>query len=71
MELSERAVIQWELGEREPGWFNVVALAQALGVSVEAFTVEPSPMEPPGRGRPRKAVEKDRGKPKRSEKRKG
>lgn len=61
MELSERAVIQWELGEREPGWFNVVALAQALGVEVGAFTVEASAVAAPARGRPRKAA--DEGKP--------
>lgn len=38
--LSERALIKWELGEREPGWFNVLALAHALNVGVEAFAVE-------------------------------
>lgn len=68
--LSERAIIKWELGEREPGWFNVLALAQALGVGVEAFTVEPSSTELPARGRPRKIVEAtDEDKPKRTRKR--
>lgn len=66
--LSERAIIKWELGEREPGWFNVLALAHALNVGVEAFAVLPSPTEPPGRGRPRKAATE--GKPARTKRKK-
>ncbi|MHB1424537.1 MAG: helix-turn-helix domain-containing protein [Gemmataceae bacterium] len=54
MELSERAVIQWELGEREPGWFNVLALCTALGVECTALTIEPKDAPAPERGRPRK-----------------
>ena len=56
--VSVRAVIQWELGEREPGWFNMLALAEALGVSLAAFLKEPAPREPAGRGRPPKATAK-------------
>lgn len=48
------AVARWELGTREPSWKNIVALANALGVSCEAFTEEAPPVEPSGPGRPRK-----------------
>jgi transcriptional regulator with XRE-family HTH domain len=54
--LSARAVQQWELGDREPGWFNMVALADALAVSCDAFRQEPAPAPEPQRGRPRKAA---------------
>ncbi len=53
--LSERAIIQWEIGVREPGWFNVLALCVALDVSCEAFKIEPQPAPPAGRGRPPKS----------------
>lgn len=53
--LSAGAIIQWEVGVREPGWLNVVALAAALGVTCEAFAREPADRELPGPGRPRKA----------------
>jgi DNA-binding XRE family transcriptional regulator len=36
--LSVRAVVQWKLDEREPGWFNI----QALGQARSAWTAEPS-----------------------------
>lgn len=55
--VSERAVVQWELGEREPGWFNILALCEALGVDCRAFTVVPSEAPEPRRGRPRKAAQ--------------
>ena len=54
--LSARAVQQWELGDREPGWFNMVALADALGISCDAFRQEPAAAPQPQRGRPRKAT---------------
>ena len=57
--LSERAIIKWELGEREPGWFNILALCAALGVECTAFAVEPSPAPAPSRGRPRKVASGD------------
>ena len=51
--LSERAIIKWERGEREPGWFNVLALCGALGVDCSAFAVAAGPR--PGCGRARKS----------------
>ena len=50
--VSARGVVQWELGEREPGWFNVLALAAALGVDCTAFAQQPAEREPAGPGRP-------------------
>jgi transcriptional regulator with XRE-family HTH domain len=56
--VSIRAVIQWEVGEREPGWFNMLALAEALGVEVTAFLTEPAERPQTGPGRPpRRAAE--------------
>jgi transcriptional regulator with XRE-family HTH domain len=59
-QLAERAgvkrdaVARWERGNREPSWSNVVALADALAVSTEAFRQEPGPTQPLQPGRPRK-----------------
>jgi transcriptional regulator with XRE-family HTH domain len=67
--VSVRAVVQWELGEREPGWFNMLALAEALGVDCTAFTRAPAERPPAGPGRPRKepaalsAPKRPRGRP--------
>jgi transcriptional regulator with XRE-family HTH domain len=52
--VSVRAVVQWELGEREPGWFNMVALSSALGVNSTAFLEVPAERSAAGPGRPRK-----------------
>lgn len=38
-------VIRWESDEREPGWSTIQALADALGVTCEAFREQ---KEPPG-----------------------
>jgi transcriptional regulator with XRE-family HTH domain len=44
-----------ELGQREPKWGTVPALADALGVGVEAFAGKPSrKTQKRGRGRPAK-----------------
>lgn len=52
--VSVRAVIQWEIGVREPGWFNILALCEALGVDCRAFVKPPSEVPPARRGRPPK-----------------
>jgi DNA-binding XRE family transcriptional regulator len=60
-QLAERAgvkrdaVARWERGTREPSWSNVLALADALAVSTEAFRQEPGPAPPPQPGRPPRA----------------
>jgi transcriptional regulator with XRE-family HTH domain len=48
------AVARWESGRREPGWSSVLALADALGVTPDAFTQEPASRSQPRPGRPRK-----------------
>jgi transcriptional regulator with XRE-family HTH domain len=59
-ELAEKAgvkrgaIARWELGTREPSWSNVVALADALAVSCDAFRQEPAGAPEPHPGRPRK-----------------
>ncbi len=63
------AVSRWERGAREPSWSNVLALADALSVSTEAFRQEPGPAPAPQPGRPRKtpasapAPKRPRGRP--------
>jgi len=56
--VSQRGLAQWETGRRkEPGWNQIQALADALGVSCEAFRQPPASLPAPGPGRPPK--EKD------------
>jgi transcriptional regulator with XRE-family HTH domain len=71
--VSVRAVVQWELGEREPGWFNMLTLAEALGVDCTAFTQAAAERPAAGPGRPPKgaavrreqpAAKRPRGRPK-------
>ena len=55
--ISQRAVSHWEQGLREPSWSNVLALADALGVSIEEFREDgdDAPEKAPTmRGRPKK-----------------
>lgn len=67
--VSVRGIVQWELGEREPGWFNMLALSEALGVDCNAFTQVPAERPPGAPGRPRKepaaasAPKRPRGRP--------
>jgi putative transcriptional regulator len=72
--LSQRSISHWEQEIREITWRNVVALAEALGVTPDAFLVEPQDRPPQGRGRPPKAKaeeppapKKSRGRPKKRE----
>src|SRR5262245_54646362 len=61
VQLAERAglhpqgVVKLERGEREPAWGTVLALMEALGVSCDAFLVEPAATAEVKVGRPRKA----------------
>jgi transcriptional regulator with XRE-family HTH domain len=63
------AIARWERGMREPSWSNVVALANALAVSTDAFLQEPGPVPVRQRGRPPKepaaapAPKRPRGRP--------
>src|SRR5436309_7205132 len=53
--LAVAGVQNLEQGRTYPEWPTVLALCQALGVSCDAFAVEPSTPSPvAGRGRPRK-----------------
>ena len=52
--VKREAVARWEAGKREPGWSNVLALAEALGVDCTAFTQAPAERPSTGPGRPKK-----------------
>jgi transcriptional regulator with XRE-family HTH domain len=67
--LSQRAVSHWEQGLREPGWSNVVALAEALGVNCLAFLEEAAERPKSHRGRPPKAQQEQEPQPKRPRRR--
>jgi transcriptional regulator with XRE-family HTH domain len=62
-ELAEKAGMalgglnKLEQAINKPSWETVLALAGALGVSCEDFTSPPTGGQPPGRGRPPKAVD--------------
>jgi len=61
------AVSRWENGTREPGWGYIKSLADALGVSCEAFRQPAANREPSKPGRPlRTKAETQEHKPKRS-----
>lgn len=53
------AIGHLEQGLRKPAWETVLALCAALGVSCEAFNVEPKDAPAPERGRPRKSPASD------------
>jgi transcriptional regulator with XRE-family HTH domain len=57
--MHPQGIVKLERGEREPGWSTLLALAGALGVSLDTFAAEslPPPEGPipkSARGRPRK-----------------
>jgi transcriptional regulator with XRE-family HTH domain len=58
-QVSKQTLSRLELGLASPSWETVQALARGLGVSVEAFVIEPGnpPEVPPVKspGRPRKS----------------
>jgi transcriptional regulator with XRE-family HTH domain len=54
---SEGGIRDIEQGRRLPNWEMVIALSLALGVTPDAFTVQPAERSAPGRGRPRKEEE--------------
>ena len=58
-------IARLERGERKPSWDTVLALANALGVSCEAFTQPPAERDPSGPGRPPKPKDEEEVKPKR------
>jgi transcriptional regulator with XRE-family HTH domain len=70
---KREAVARWEAGKREPGWSNVLALAEALGVDCTAFTRAPAERPAARPGRPRKgtaaapAPKRPRGRPRKAE----
>jgi len=55
--LHRQAIAKLELSEREPAWSTVVSLADALGVSLDAFRKADGPAAPsrPGRAAKPKA----------------
>jgi transcriptional regulator with XRE-family HTH domain len=52
--VKREAVARWEAGKREPGWSNVLALAEALGVDCTAFARPPTERPPTAPGRPKR-----------------
>jgi transcriptional regulator with XRE-family HTH domain len=70
--MHKLSVAKLEQAIREPSWATVQALADALGVSTEAFRQEPGPAPAPQRGRPRKgpveapAPKRARGRPRKA-----
>ena len=71
--VKREAVARWEAGRREPGWSNVLALAEALGVDCTAFTQPPAARPAAVPGRPRKeqtegtAPKRPRGRPRKDQ----
>jgi len=55
--IGEGTIRDLEQGRTHPAWKTVVALAEGLGVSVEAFTTPPADTSARPRGRPRKVSE--------------
>lgn len=51
--LSKAGIADLEQGRREPAWATVIALAEALGVTCQAFLEEPTVTEKAKPGRPR------------------
>jgi transcriptional regulator with XRE-family HTH domain len=52
--IHPQALVKLEAGNRVPSWDSVLALAEALGVSCDAFTAAPARVGPRRPGRPPK-----------------
>lgn len=66
--LSQKAISHWEVGQREPGMAGALALAKALGVSVEVLGEGTEDVPEVKRGRPRKGKPAGQDEPKKPRK---
>jgi transcriptional regulator with XRE-family HTH domain len=55
--LSQASISSMEQGRYDPVWSSVVAVAKALGVSIDVFLTAPTEEVTQGRGRPKKVTD--------------